>query len=118
MSFHINKSDVENLDLNLKLLEIREVTKLEEDEYYFGEWNPETKLPEGRGVSITRNKSIHMGFFKDGKPDGVGRVTYINGKVYQGQFRQGEIEGYGIFILTKEGTKMKGNWKRGKAHGE
>lgn len=47
--------------------------------------------------------------FKDGKPNGTGKMTYKNGDTYQGEYKLGEIEGQGI-MKWKDGKIQDGLW--------
>lgn len=55
-----------------------EITPYEKGTYY-GEWDPKQNKPHGFGYLI-RNRKLYEGYFKDGKPDGVGRHYSIRHK--------------------------------------
>lgn len=58
----------------------------------------------------------YKGGWRDGKPEGFGRMTYPNGNQYAGKFRRGKKEGYGTFDF-KDGGKYCGNFKDNKCDG-
>lgn len=53
---------------------------------------------------------------KDGNPSGQGRLTYSNGRLYEGEFENGMIQGQGKMIYPN-GESYEGSFKNGKRHG-
>jgi hypothetical protein len=53
---------------------------------------------------------------KDGKPSGQGRLTYSNGRFYEGEFENGMIQGQGKMTYPN-GETYEGGFKNGKRHG-
>lgn len=45
--------------------------------------------------------------------EGFGRMTWNDGKVYEGQFGKDKIEGFGFFYWP-DGKKVQGWWHEGK----
>lgn len=68
-------------------LEVRPVTKCEDESHYLGQWNPDNNTREGRGIAVTKDGSIYEGFWRDDKYNGAGRLIYANGDLYQGQWK-------------------------------
>ena len=48
---------------------------------------------------------------------GKGQLTFNDGKVYEGEFKNNNREGYGKFIFNG-GRSYEGMWADGKQHGE
>ena len=82
-----------------------------------------TKLFLKRG-----GKKNHIIKYKDGSnyigevnedyfPNGIGKMEYNNGDIYNGNWSQNKKQGKGEMIY-KNGDKYKGNWKNDVKHGE
>ena len=70
----------------------------------------------GNGTLCSKNGEIFECEFKDGKPNGIGRVTLPNGDVYTGTFVDGKILGQ-VSIKYKDGQSYDGYYKDGKKTG-
>ena len=59
------------------------------------------------------------GFTVDGTPNGLGTVKFVNGDKYDGELRNGQIEGSGIMTFNGQNNKESytGEFKDGKRHG-
>jgi len=64
----------------------------------------------GNGVLLMRDGSRYEGEFKDGEINGTGERVYPDGTIYKGQFSQGEKHGYGEISYAKTGEWYKGEW--------
>jgi len=63
---------------------------------YKGEWEPvhgQTDLPDGMGAMTWPDGRQYAGRFRDGKMDGVGKMTYADGKVADGTWKQDAFQG-------------------------
>ena len=70
----------------------------------------------GKGILDT-HKVHYEGEFKDDKLCGKGRITFkLEGHVYEGEFDNNEINGFGTF-KWKNGDSYTGNMLNGKMHG-
>lgn len=49
---------------------------------------------------------------KNGKRNGQGKLTFINGEYFEGEFRDDEITGDGEFF-SLNGSKVVGRWEMG-----
>ena len=58
----------------------------------------------------------YQGNFKQGKRDGNGTFTFVDGRKYKGDFVDGEFSGKGTFFETN-GTVYEGDFLNGKLHG-
>ena len=54
----------------------------------------------------------YTGNFKNGKPDGKGKVTFPDGRFYEGMFRNGKYHGNGTLRIDAK-TQLRGLWKEG-----
>ena len=70
----------------------------------------------GNGTLCGKNGEIFECEFKDGKPDGLGRVTLVNGDVYIGNFVNGKICDQ-VSIKYKNGESYDGYYKDNKKWG-
>ena len=66
----------------------------------------DTQLPEGH----------YLGYVKDGKPDGLGHFSYIDGSTYKGKWKNGTWEGEGLYVCNRD--SVYGIWKDGKVCGD
>ena len=55
---------------------------------YVGEVNKETELPDGFG-QVENRKGEYMGAFVNGKPEGLGTLTWVNGTKIEGEWKAG-----------------------------
>ena len=70
-----------------------------------------TKLPQLKDVT-------YRGWWLCGKMHGEGQLTWPDGKLYKGQFRQNLQYGYGIQeSVGPNGSSYEGSWKDGKMNG-
>lgn len=81
--------------------------------------NPKTNKMEEKDGKVTyvyADGALYEGDWKDGKPDGFGRMTYSNGDFYAGEWRCGIEHGNGTFI-ENDGDSYAGKFLRGKREG-
>ena len=60
---------------------------------------------------------VYKGEWKNGKPNGLGVITYRDGHKYVGEFKDWKKHGQGTWTST-EGEKYSGEWKDGKKYGQ
>lgn len=63
--------------------------------------------PEGGSGEIYKGQ-----YDKDDKRCGHGTYTFVNGDVYQGQFDDDEMHGFGLYTFSHEGH-YEGQWVMG-----
>jgi|GEM_PF-3898501 len=83
---------------------------------YWGDWGP--KGGEGKGVYGKKGKYLGVGYFKDGKMDGLG--TYVNiekRSIYDGELNEGKLTGKAT-LVNASNTIMMGNFLDGMLEGE
>lgn len=88
--------------------------------FYFGLVNPLNR-PEGFGVKVMEDGKVMEGDWKDGLLEPRGKVILPNGCYYdvlttQGDLKAGTMEGTGVFVNLDLYTYT-GEWKAGKQHG-
>lgn len=50
-------------------------------------------------------------------PHGIGKVTFPNDSVYDGEWKDSEMDGHGVF-RWKDGSYYEGEYKHGRKHGK
>ncbi len=80
-----------------------------------GTWK-EGKL-NGNGTLTTVNGRQYAGEFKDSKQNGKGTLYINNQPVYEGQWKDGKMNGKGKYTYV-EGTYYIGEWKDGNRNGQ
>ena len=45
------------------------------------------------------NGSVYVGTFLDGEKHGTGKMTFVSGEVYEGQFEFDDINGMGVYVI-------------------
>ena len=71
----------------------------------------------GEGVYRYENGDVFDGLFKDGELD-IGVYTYETGDIYEGVFENDVFNGEGTFIDIETGRKDYGMWEDGELNGE
>jgi hypothetical protein len=68
-------------------------------------------LANGRGLAI--GTDTYEGRFSKGLPDGKGKYTWADGRIFEGTFKEGVIEGQGTMIYprTGEDSVVTGIWQ-------
>ena len=81
----------------------------------------ENGKPNGLGSLTYPDGSKYVGEFKDGKLNGQGTSTWSDGRKYVGEYKDGIPNGQGTHSFGKgdfEGDKYEGEYKDGKQHGQ
>jgi hypothetical protein len=61
---------------------------------------------------------VYQGQCVKGKPEGVGEVRFSNGDRFNGEFKNGRIDGRGTWTSGTSGNTYAGSWRNGKRNGE
>ena len=61
---------------------------------------------------------VYIGEIIDGKRHGKGKMTYLDGSVYNGEWKNGSPHGYGEFFSKGMKTRYVGGWKNGVRSGQ
>lgn len=88
---------------------------LDEDEKVTGCINGDCK--SGYGVAIYNDGSYYEGEWKNGYPNGQGKLYLANGGTYEGEFKKGRYNQYGI-LTRPNGSQKEGMWDMGSFIGE
>ncbi|OMJ78428.1 hypothetical protein SteCoe_21750 [Stentor coeruleus] len=72
--------------------------KMQDGNFYEGQWNLNSEQPEGNGIMIHCDQSKYVGTFKEGVKTGYGRMIKIDGSFYEGGFKNNIYHGQGILI--------------------
>mmetsp|Transcript_15842 Transcript_15842/g.23850 ORF Transcript_15842/g.23850 Transcript_15842/m.23850 type:complete len:231 (-) Transcript_15842:87-779(-) len=63
-------------------------------------------------------KARYEGNYKDGARNGVGKMTYPNGDIYEGEWLDNKMHGEGTYIYKKTGDIYSGSWAANAKNGE
>ena len=68
-------------------------------------------LANGKGLAV--GTDTYEGRFADGLPDGRGKYTWADGRIYEGSWKEGIMEGQGTMIYPRAGRDsiVTGIWK-------
>ena len=61
-------------------------------------------------------KAKYEGNYLNGQKSGVGKMTYPNGDVYEGEWVADKFNGEGTYTYKKSGDIYSGSWLNGKKH--
>ncbi|GMH00282.1 hypothetical protein Nepgr_002121 [Nepenthes gracilis] len=73
-------------------------------------------VPHGSGKYLWVDGCMYEGEWKKGKAYGKGKFSWPSGATYEGEFKSGRMEGYGTFTGADADT-YKGRWIADKKHG-
>jgi hypothetical protein len=97
--------------------EKRELTSIDNEAKYQGEWLAGTEIRDGRGFQIWPDGSLYEGFWSENKANGRGRLIHADGDVYEGEWKDDKAHGLGVYIHA-DGAKYEGHWMEDKQHGK
>lgn len=90
--------------------------EIEENAIYYGHWNPITNERHGFGMQLWPDGSKYIGYWKNDKADGKGRLIHHDGDVYIGDWKDDMTHGYGEYT-DASGMKYKGQWRNDQQEG-
>lgn len=89
---------------------------------YEGEFNTE-KLKHGHGVyswmqmdddsGELKKIAMYEGSYSNGKKHGVGKMTFPNGDVYHGEWKENKMDGEGTYTYAATKDVYSGSWSQG-----
>ena len=84
-----------------------------------GSVNKPTDLPREDGEFIFADGSSYVGELAQEKPDGFGKRKFLNGDIYEGDFRNGRQSGEGTMVYRGNASlrRYEGAWAADKRHG-
>jgi len=100
---------------NSEKLEIKKNIILENKAVYYGEFNTEKNIKEGRGILIWPNGAKYTGYFQNNMQNIKGKMYHIDGDIYEGEWLNNKANGEGKFI--HKGIIYEGQWKNDKQNG-
>ena len=123
----IEKSEIKNLEEGLEQISAitynnsqcfkRPALRFKSDNsIYKGSWNSNGQK-EGFGIFLDSLGNKYVGYWKNDKFNGKGRLLSIKGDYFEGYFKDGVIEGQGMFYSKTLGYKYLGDFKNNKCHG-
>ena len=69
---------------------------------------------DGKGVMVWPDQSKYEGEFKQGKIEGKGKKDFSNGNRFIGDWKNDVMHGSGVWYNIKDQTKRQGEWQNGK----
>ena len=66
---------------------------------------------------VFANVGTYKGSFSGGNLEGIGRFEYLNGSVYDGDWKDNKRHGMGKFIESDQVTEYNGEWEHDCKHG-
>ena len=80
-------------------------------------WITSSSTLEWKGFGDKESHPIYKGDVENGKPSGLGVITFPDGSKFVGEYKDGEKNGQGTFT-SPNGYKYEGEWKDGKPVGQ
>ena len=68
---------------------------------------------KGKGIYYYNNGSKYEGDWIDNKKCGHGRIDFVDGAWYEGNFRNGVFHGFGTYHYSSNGSTFAGQWLNG-----
>lgn len=75
------------------------------------------RIPTQQTLTFDKGKITYHGYVQANKMNGQGKITFENGDVYEGTFKNGIFDGKGTFTAT-DGWTYVGEFKQGQADGQ
>ena len=79
--------------------------------------NDGTMAKHGVGKLITKTGNIFEGVWRQNQIDGICKIRYNNGDIYEGQFSNGKQNGVGVKFIVSSGERYEGQWVNGQMTG-
>ena len=97
--------------LSLLLLSSPVIGNNHKGETLYG-WITSSSTLEWKGFGDKETHPIYKGDVENGKPSGLGVITFLDGSKFLGEFKDGEKNGQGTFTFSW-GGKYEGEYKDG-----
>ena len=68
-------------------------------------------LPHGVGLFVYPDLKYHSGYYTDGFLDGLSRINFGNGDLYEGMTKHGKMQGSGFFMNAESNEWVFGNFE-------
>jgi hypothetical protein len=84
-----------------------------------GSYTGKCKKGLAHGQGLAKGTDTYEGRFSNGLPDGKGKYTWADGRIYEGSWSEGMREGQGTMIYPREGgdSIVTGIWKDNEYYG-
>ena len=92
-----------------------QIKQYDEGSVYEGEFK--NGLRNGQGKYTMSDGFVYEGTWRDDQIQGAGVARYPTGQIYEGQFKQGVPHGKGTMTFA-DGTIYEGSWLNGKMEGD
>lgn len=86
----------------------KEKVTLDNGAEYIGEWDDQGRK-DGQGMQTWVDGSLYEGYWTNDKANGRGRLIHADGDVYDGQWKDDKAHGIGSYAHT-DGAKYEGEW--------
>ena len=83
---------------------------------YWGQWTEDLKTRMGKGRLVWLDGSLYEGQWTNGQSHGIGRLIHADGDIYVGEWRNNKANGQGKY-LHFDGSVYKGQWENDQQHG-
>ena len=77
----------------------------------------DTNTKHGVGKLITKTGNIFEGVWRHNQIEGICKIRYNNGDIYEGQFSNGKQNGIGVKFIISSGERYEGQWVNGQMTG-
>ena len=91
--------------------------KINNSDYYFGEWDFSKNVKHGRGIQYFENGAKYLGYFTPNEINIKGKLIFEDGDIYEGEWLNNMPNGRGKYI-HKDGIIYEGDWKSDLQHGK
>ena len=91
--------------------------KINNSDYYFGEWDFSKNVKHGRGIQYFENGAKYLGYFTKNEINIKGKLILEEGDIYEGEWLNNMPNGRGKYI-HKDGIIYEGDWKSDLQHGK
>lgn len=103
--------------LKTSQIEVRPIKEIDNNSYYYGEWDINTNKRHGRGIQLWKNGSRFEGYFIQDRVNIQGKLIHSNGDTYSGEWKNDKANGYGEYHHVN-GEYYKGSWIDDKQSGK
>ena len=100
---------------NKDKIEIKKNMILDDKSIYYGEYNTEKNIKEGRGILIWPNGAKYTGYFQNNMQNIKGKIYHADGDIYEGEWLDDKANGEGKYI--RKGLIYEGQWKNDRQNG-
>ena len=100
---------------NKDKIELKKNIIFDDKSIYYGEFNTEKNIKEGRGILIFPNGAKYTGYFQNNMQNIKGKIYHADGDIYEGEWLNDKANGEGKFI--HKGLTYEGQWRNDRQNG-